>query len=84
MRKVYSISLNDEDVIKHLDGITNKSQYVKELVQRDINKKPFTKEQVTYIRKMIDEKIVERVVRNEDDEQRLETARALDEFMNDL
>ena len=84
MRKVYSISLKDEKIINYLEKIPNKSQYIKELIQRDMKKKPFTKEQVTYIRKMIDEKIVERVVRNEDDEQRLETARALDEFMNDL
>lgn len=84
MRKVYSISLKDEEIINYLEKIPNKSQYIKELIQMDMKKKPFTKEQVTYIRKMIDEKIVERVVRNEDDEQRLETARALDEFMNDL
>lgn len=84
MRKVYSLSLSDEEIIRHLDGISNKSQYIKELIQRDITRKPFTKAQITCIRQLIDEKLKGHTLLNEDDKQREETAKALDELINIL
>lgn len=57
MRKVYSISLSDEEIINYLEDIPNKSHYIKELIHKDMTKKPFSEEQLIYIRKMIDEKL---------------------------
>lgn len=82
MRKVYSISLKDEEIINHLEKIPNKSQYIKELVQRDMKKKPFTKDQIAYIRKMIDEKLKGHTILDENDKQRKEAVKALDELIN--
>ncbi len=83
MKKVYSIFLSDEKIIEHLDKIPNKSQYFRELVQRDMGKEPFTKEQIAYIRKMINEH-KEHIVSSEDDSKREETANALDDLMKDF
>ena len=84
MRKVYSISLKDEGVINYLEKIPNKSQYIKELIQRDMKKKPFTKDQVACIRKMIDDKLKGHIILDENDKQRKEVAKALDELLNDF
>lgn len=84
MRKVYSISLKDEGVINYLEKIPNKSQYIKELIQRDMKKKPFTKDQVACIRKMIDDKLKGHIILDENDMQRKEVAKALDELLNDF
>lgn len=84
MRKVFSISLSDEEIINHLDKIQNKSQYIKELVQRDMKKKPFTKEQVACIRKMIDEKLKGHILLDENDKQQKEVVKALDDLLNDF
>lgn len=81
MRKVYSISLKDEEIINHLEKIPNKSQYIKELIQRDMKKKPFTKDQITCIRKMIDEKLKGHTILDENDKQRKETVKALDDLL---
>ena len=84
MRKVYSISLKDEGVINYLEKIPNKSQYIKELIQRDMKKNPFTKDQVTCIRKMIDDKLKGHIILDENDMQRKEAVKALDELLNDF
>ena len=84
MRKVYSISLKDEGVINYLEKIPNKSQYIKELIQRDMKKKPFTKDQVACIRKMIDDKLKGHIILDENDMQRKEAVKALDELLNDF
>ena len=76
MRKVYSISLTDEKIIHYLDKIPNKSQYFRELVRMDMEKEPFTKEQIAYIRKMMKEQKGHRLSR-EDDKLQKETADAL-------
>ena len=81
MRKVYSISLNDEEIINHLEKIPYKSQYIKELIQKDMTKKPFTKDQVACIRKMIDEKLKGHTILDENDKQRKETVKALDDLL---
>lgn len=84
MRKVYSISLRDEEIINHLEKVPNKSQYIKELIQRDMKKKPFTKDQVACIRKMIDEKLKGHIILDENDKQRKEAVKALDDLLNDF
>lgn len=83
MKKVYSIFLSDEKLIEHLDKIPNKSQYFRELVQRDMEKGPFTKEQIAYIQEMID-KHKGQIISSEDDKQKEETALALDDLLNDF
>lgn len=84
MRKVYSISLTDEKIIHYLDKIPNKSQYFRELVQRDMEKEPFTKEQIACIRKMIDEKLKGHILLDENDKQQKEVVKALDDLLNDF
>lgn len=83
MRKVYSISLSDEEIINHLDKFQNKSQYIKELVQRDMAKEPFTKEQIAYIRKMMKEQKGHMLLK-EEDKQQIETANAIDDLLNNF
>lgn len=83
MRKVYSISLTDEKIIHYLDKIPNKSQYFRELVQRDMEKEPFTKEQIAYIRKMMKEQKGHRLS-EEEDKQQIETANAIDNLLNNF
>ena len=83
MKKVYSIFLSDEKIIEHLNKIPNKSQYFRELVQRDMEKEPFTKEQIAYIQKMINEH-KGYIASSEDDKQKEETSRALDDLLNDF
>ena len=88
MRKVYSISMNtdtDQEVMDYLDKVPNKSQYIKELVKKDMNNEPFTKEQLEYIRKMIDAQLKgHTVVMSGDEEQKKETAKAIDDLLNNL
>lgn len=83
MRKVYSISLTDEKIIHYLDKIPNKSQYFRELVRMDMEKEPFTKEQIAYIRKMMKEQKGHRLSREEDKQQK-EVANALDNLLNNF
>lgn len=83
MRKVYSISLTDEKIIHYLDKIPNKSQYFRELVQRDMEKEPFTKEQIAYIRKMIKEQ-KGHMLSEEEGKQQIETANAIDDLLNNF
>lgn len=82
MRKLYSVSLKDEEIINYLEKIPNKSQYIKELIQKDMKKKPFTKDQIACIRKMIDEKLKGHTILDESDKQRKEAVKALDELIN--
>ena len=84
MKKVYSIFLSDEKMIEHLDKIQNKSQYFRELVQRDMKKEPFTEEQISYIQKIIKEKLQGYVISNKDNNKREETVSALDDLLNDF
>ena len=86
MRKVYSLSISDENIINHLDGISHKSQYIKELIKRDVEKEPFTEKQIAYIYKMIDEKLSGHTItwKMEDDRQMEETVQALDDLLNDF
>lgn len=83
MKKVYSIFLSDEKIINYLDKIPNKSQYFRELVQRDMEKEPFTKEQIAYIRKMMKEQNGDMPSREEDKLQK-ETANAIDDLLNNF
>lgn len=84
MKKVYSIFLSDEKIINYLDKIPNKSQYFRELVQRDMEKEPFTKEQAACILKMIDEKLKGHNILDETDKQRRDTAKALGDLLNNF
>lgn len=83
MKKVYSIFLSDEKIINYLDKIPNKSQYFRELVQRDMEKEPFTKEQIAYIRKMMKEQ-KGHVLSEEEDKPKEEKVQAIDDFFNEF
>ena len=83
MKKVYSIFLSDEKIINYLDKIPNKSQYFRELVQRDMEKEPFTKEQIAYIRKMMKEQNGDMPSR-EEDKPKEEKVQAIDDFFNEF
>lgn len=83
MKKVYSIFLSDEKIINYLDKIPNKSQYFRELVQRDMEKEPFTKEQIAYIRKMMKEQ-KGHMLSEEEDKPKEEKVQAIDDFFNEF
>lgn len=61
MRKVESFSVdteNDKDIIEHLKKFKNKSQYIKELIRKDMtNKKALTEDQVREVKSIILEMI---------------------------
>lgn len=61
MRKVESFSVdteNDKDIIEHLKKFKNKSQYIKELIRKDmVNKKALTEDQVREVKSIIWEMI---------------------------
>lgn len=61
MRKVESFSVdteNDKDIIEHLKKFKNKSQYIKELIRKDmVNKKALTDDQVKEVKSIILEMI---------------------------
>ena len=61
MRKVESFSVdteNDKDIIEHLKKFKNKSQYIKELIRKDmVNKKALTEDQVREVKSIILEMI---------------------------
>ena len=85
MRKVYSISFSDERVIKRLNEVQSKSHYLKDLILQDVEGIPFSDEQITYIRKMIDEKLNGYTpVLSENDEEQEETANAIDDLLNNF
>lgn len=84
MNKVYSIFLSDEEIINHVEKFSNKSQYLRELIIKDMNKEPFTPEQIDCINAMIDERLKGHTVIEKDEEIKKETALALDDLMNDF
>ena len=75
--------LSDEKIINYLDKIPNKSQYFRELVQRDMEKEPFTKEQIAYIRKMMKEQ-KGHMLSEEEDKPKEEKVQAIDDFFNEF
>ena len=76
--------MSDEELINYLDKIPNKSQYFRELIQKDMEKKPFTEEQISCIQKMIEEKLQGHGKSSKDDNKRDETALAIDDLLNDF
>lgn len=61
MRKVESFSVdteNDKDIINHLKKLKNKSQYIKDLIRKDINtSRALTEDQIREIKELIMEVI---------------------------
>lgn len=61
MRKVESFSVdteNDKDIIDHLKSFKNKSQYIKELIRKDMgNKRALTEDQIEEVKSIILEMI---------------------------
>ena len=57
MRKVESFSVdteNDSDIIEHLKKCSNKSQYIKDLIRKDMNnKRALTEEQIAEVKTLI-------------------------------
>ena len=83
MKKVYSVFLSDEKLINYLDTIPNKSRYFRELILKDMEKQPFTDEQLVYIRQMIDEKLKgHSSIKSEDDSQLEETTEAINNLLD--
>lgn len=85
MRKVYSISISDEETIKRLDKVKSKSHYITDLIMKDVEGGLFSEEQITYIEKLIDKKLKGYTpVVNEENKPKEEKVQAIDDFFNEF